>query len=398
MTPTAACALQWVGVVLLAAACIPGADDNQEPGSADQPGPAASTSREEPTVATGTPAPGKGERGYNQLPTCHGRATLLGTAGEDRIVGTRAEDVIVSFGGNDHVTRLRKGDRVCTGTGDDTVSDIDHWQVGIYLGPGDDRVTDAQDLAVVRGSAGDDLLILPITAVAVGLGPGSDILRVVPSGPPRFPFNIAYNSPCPDYVTAVRSMRVNLRRGWARGQGRDRLVNVHCVKGSRFGDTIVGSGYADDIDVRAGSDEVWSLDGNDVVYDDSYPGVGDIFHLGAGNDSAMSGGGPDRVYGESGNDFVETSYGADYLEGGGGADVLHASYRCDGGNSGGAGTADGLPNEVFGGPGNDHLTGDLGNDRIDGGSGIDEGHGGHEDRRIDWIESLERITVCETPF
>jgi Ca2+-binding RTX toxin-like protein len=57
-----------------------------------------------------------------------------------------------------------------------------------------------------------------------------------------------------------------------------------------------------------------------------------------------------------------------------------------------------LPNEVFGGPGNDHLTGDLGNDRIDGGSGRDAGHGGHEDGRADWIESLETIIVCQTPY
>ena len=44
--------------------------------------------------------------------------------------------------------------------------------------------------------------------------------------------------------------------------------------------------------------------------------------------------------------------------------------------------------------GNDFLTGDLGNDRLDGGSGLDGGHGGYEDGRIDWIESLERITAC----
>ena len=58
--------------------------------------------------------------------------------------------------------------------------------------------------------------------------------------------------------------------------------------------------------------------------------------------------GGDRVYGGPGNDFVEASDGPDYVEGDDGDDVLHASYRCDFGNSGGAGTVDRFPNELFG--------------------------------------------------
>ena len=381
MTRTAARVLGWVSAVLLVGGCATSADDEQEPGSADQPRSATSTPVEEPASATGTRAPAEGEAGYDQLPRCgQVRATLLGTPGDDRIVGTPTVDVIVTFGGDDHVSHLREGDRVCAGPDNDTVTDVNYGAL-VVLGSGDDRLT------------------LPLTGVVdVVLGPGDDTMRVVPGGPPRFPSDLAVNSPCVNYATAVRPVRVDLLHGWARGQGHDRLVNVHCVRGSRFGDIIVGSRYADDIDPDGGNDEVWSLGGNDTVYDNSSPGVGDIFHLGAGDDSAMSGGGPDRVYGDSGNDFVEAGAGADYLEGGDGNDALHAGYRCDGGNSGGAGTVDRLPNEVFGGPGQDHLTGDLGNDRIDGGSGLDSGHGGHEDGRIDWIESVERITVCDTPY
>jgi hypothetical protein len=355
---------------------------------------------EKPAAAAGRTAPKNGEPGYEQLPMCRGRhrATILGTRGDDRIVGTRALDVIVTFGGDDHVSRLRGGDQVCAGPGNDTVTDSSQGQVWLDLGSGDDRVTDVKNLSGVRGGPGDDRITLPITTIDVDAGPGDDTLRAVPGGPPHFPYNIAFNSPCIGYHTAPRPVHVDLFRGSAHGWGHDRLVNVHCVRGSRFGDTIVGSRYADDIDPGGGRDEVWSLEGNDTVYDNGYPGLGDVFHLGAGNDSAMPGGGSDRVYGDSGNDFVEAAAGADYLEGGEGHDVLHAGYRCDGGNSGGAGTVDHLPNEVFGGPGNDHLTGDLGNDRIDGGSCRDEGHGGHEDGRADWIESLETIIVCQTPY
>ena len=388
----------WVACALAATGCTGQPETRDDPRT--EPSRAAPPVVEESAPVTGKPAPKKGEAGYQQVPTCHGRqrATILGTARDDRIVGTRAVDVIITFGGDDHVSRLRKGDQVCAGLGNDTVTDIDHWQAWVDLSGGDDRVTQVKRVSGVRGGSGDDRLTLPIDAADVDAGPGDDTLRVVPGGRPHFPYNIAYNSPCMNYRTAQRPMHVDLLRGTARGMGHDRLVNVHCVQGSRFGDTIVGSRYADDIDAGAGSDEVWSLEGNDTVYDDSYPGVRDEFHLGTGNDSAMPGGGSDRVYGDSGNDFVEAGAGADYLEGGDGDDVLHAGYRCDGGNSGGAGTVDQLPNEVFGGPGSDHLTGDLGNDRIDGGSGLDEGHGGHEDGRIDWIDSLEKLIVCQTPF
>jgi Ca2+-binding RTX toxin-like protein len=307
-------------------------------------------------------------------------------------------DVIVTFGGDDRISRLRRGDRVCAGPGHDTVADIDHWQAWVDLGSGDDRVVDVKSVSVVDAGAGDDRITLPPDTTDVDAGRGDDTVRVMPGGPPRFPANIAYNSPCMIYRAARRPVHVDLSRGSARGEGRDRLINVHCVAGSRFDDTIVGSRHDDDIDAGRGNDEVWSLGGSDNVYDDSYPGASDVFHLGAGNDFAMPGGGADRIYGGSGNDFVEAGAGPDYLDGGEGNDVLHASYRCDGGNSGGAGTVDEWPNEVFGGSGNDHLTGDLGNDRIDGGAGVDEGHGGHEDGRIDWIESLERVVICETPF
>lgn len=396
MVAGAARVLVWLAAASAMVGCTVEPENRPEEPRTSSAAPAAT---EEPAAATGRPAPTKGEPGHDALPRCGGRrpATLLGTRGVDRIVGTRGVDVIVTFGGDDQVSRLREGDRVCTGPGNDTVTDVDgaYW---IDLAGGDDRVVHVEDPASIRGGAGDDRFTLPIDAIRVDAGPGDDTLRAVPGGPPRFPHDIAYNSPCMSYHASVRPVRVDLLHGWARGQGRDRLINLHCVEGSRFGDIIVGSRYADNIDVRAGTDEVRSLEGDDTVYDNSYPGVGDVFYLGAGNDSAMSGGGPDRVYGESGDDFVETGAGADYLEGGEGDDVLHASYRCDGDNSGGAGTVDRLPNEVFGGPGNDHLTGDLGNDRIDGGSGLDEGHGGHEDGRIDWIESLERTVVCWTSW
>ena len=51
-------------------------------------------------------------------------------------------------------------------------------------------------------------------------------------------------------------------------------------------------------------------------------------------------------------------------------------------------------NEVFGGDGDDFVSGDRGNDRLDGGPGTDSGTGGYYDGRIDWIESVERPSYC----
>jgi Ca2+-binding RTX toxin-like protein len=168
---------------------------------------------------------------------------------------------------------------------------------------------------------------------------------------------------------------------------------VRCLGLGRFADVVVGSRHSDSIDVGAGANRVWALAGRDGVFSDASFGD-DVFYLGGGNDSAMSGVGADRVYGGPGDDFIEAAGGPDYVEGGDGDDALHGSYRCDFGSSSGSGTVDHWGNELFGGPGDDYLAGDLGNDRIDGGPGLDRGQGGYRDGRIDWIESLERILRC----
>ena len=390
MARRAGCVLGWATAALVVVACSADPASEQRPGGSGG-APSGSTAVQEPPAATGSPAPRRGEPGFDALPKCFGaRATILGAAGDDQIVGTSRVDVIVTLGGNDQVSGLRHNDTVCTGSGNDTVTDVDHYGITIDLAGGNDRATGLAGLAEVHAGAGDDLLtISAAAATGVGLGPGDDSLRVLLDGRQHDP----YNTPCPYFRAALRPMRVNLLRGWARGQGHDRLFNVHCVLAGRFGDKVVGSADADDIDVGGGNNRVWSLGGKDVVYTNTGHGD-DVFYLGAGNDSAMSGMGADRVLGGSGNDFVEASYGPDHLYGGGGNDALHASYRCDFGSSAGAGTVDRFPNQVFGGLGYDYLTGDLGVDHLDGGPGADRGQGGYRDGQVDWIESVEKIVSC----
>jgi len=381
----------WVLAATVAALVGVGCEASSTPEREPAEPPASSASSAAADEETTRAAPQRGQPAPDALPRCFGRrATVVGTAGPDRVTGTPDEDVVVTRGGDDVVRGLRAEDRACTGSGADLVRDLDHWQVQVDLGPGDDRARDVAQLAVLWAGPGDDRVLVPTsTAVGVALGRGDDLLRARDDGARRRP----YNTPCVSYAAATGPVDVDLTRGRARGQGADRLVGVRCVFGTPWGDRIVGSPDSDDLDVGGGDNVVRAGSGDDVVYSNAAYGA-DVFHLGPGDDDAMPGMGPDRVHGGPGDEFVEAANGGDFVSGGPGDDVLHASYRCDFGNSGGAGTVDTYGNEVFGDGGDDYLTGDLGNDRIDGGPGSDRGQGGYRDGRVDWIESLETYVRC----
>jgi uncharacterized delta-60 repeat protein len=83
-------------------------------------------------------------------PRCGGkRATVVGTAGRDRLRGTRRADVIVGLGGNDSITGLGGNDIVCGGSGKDKLSG----------GDGKDRLDGGSGDDSVNGGAGNDRLI-----------------------------------------------------------------------------------------------------------------------------------------------------------------------------------------------------------------------------------------------
>lgn len=66
------------------------------------------------TISSGGAAP---------APTCAGKtATILGTAGPDRIVGTRGDDVIVGLDGNDRIQGGGGHDVICGGDGNDVLN------------------------------------------------------------------------------------------------------------------------------------------------------------------------------------------------------------------------------------------------------------------------------------
>ena len=80
---------------------------------------------------------------------CHGvAATIVGTAGDDKIIGTNKADVIVAGAGDDIVKGRGGDDVICDRDGDDVVRG----------GKGDDVLRGAAGADLVVGGAGTDLL------------------------------------------------------------------------------------------------------------------------------------------------------------------------------------------------------------------------------------------------
>jgi hypothetical protein len=101
-------------------------------------------------VNNGGAFPQPGPRQLIELvPTCAGRpATIIGTAGRDRLVGTRKRDVIAALGGPDIVKAGKGKDIVCAGPGRDRVAG----------GAGSDKLLGGKGRDTLRGGAGRDKL------------------------------------------------------------------------------------------------------------------------------------------------------------------------------------------------------------------------------------------------
>lgn len=279
---------------------------------------------------------------------CDGQvATVVGTPGADVLLGTPGRDVIAGLGGNDRISGGAGDDTVCGGDGADRLRG-DEGDDALFTGNArwiDNRAGSGFRPDRLDGGPGDDTL-------DIGREPASRSGHGV-SGV------ITFGSTADG---AVDGVVVDLAGRSAVGDGTDVVVPrdglrvvgtpaADVLRGSAFGEELLGQGGADTIHGRAG-DDILRADAGEPT-----PG-------GQGSDD-------DRLNGGPGKDLVTGSIGADFLRGGGGLDVVEAT---------GAG-----PGRIFGGPGDDFLRMTL--SRTTG--VVIDGNAGRDDVVLDAAERVE---------
>jgi Ca2+-binding RTX toxin-like protein len=255
-------------------------------------------------------------------------AIINGTSGDDTLNGTSSHDQIFGFGGNDILNGNGGNDTLDGGAGADTMTG----GIGndIYI------VDDIGDSVVE--AAGEGIDQVRTTLAAYALGADVEKLRFMGSGG----------------FTGTGNDLGNEIQGGASddtlsgGDGYDYLI------GSGGSDTLYGGADGDTLDGGSGADYLEGNAGDDVYLVDN---AGDTVVEASGE----------------GTDLVYTTL-ANYTLG---ANVENLDYNSFTGNF--AGTGNALDNDIYGGSGNDTLSGLDGNDELRGETGADTLDGGNGD-------------------
>jgi len=394
-----------------------------------------------------------GSEGNDLIDGRGGNDALLGNGGDDVLVGGPGNDYLSGGTGNDQLRGGAGSDSFEGGAGDDTIAGgaihdrINYSDLNFanYMGSTGGITMDLQTGIVQDGMGGTDTL----SDINFVMGSGHNDTMVGSSTSNLFeqfegmagndhidggaidPVTLS-NSNRVSYVSSAAAVNVDLGAGQAQdGFGTtDTLVNINHVRGSKFGDTLLGSDstLTEQFEGMAGDDHIDGRGGIDMArYDSGGPGGVNVnLALGTASDGQ---GGTDtlvNIEGVRGSRFDDVLTGSDtsaaaldfeFFIGNGGNDIIDGGGgydRVDFHNSltsvnvtlggTGAGTAmDGLGGidtlhnieAVRGSEYNDHLTGSdsgafesfegrAGNDYIDGRGGID---------RIDFSGDAGPVTV-----
>lgn len=229
--------------------------------------------------------------------------TLLGdAAGLNGFFGARGNDNVDGRGGRDIVDPGPGDDTVSGGDGDrDIVSFItsEHGMnvdltTGIATGEGTDLLTGFEEIFgsdlddVLVGDAGNNVITGGIGADDIQARGGDD--RLLGEG-----FIVAFNNDgnrddsldggdgtdTVSYAAAERSIFVDIANEEGRGEGNDTLTSIENVRGSSFGDVLIGDANANSLFGRRGDDVLEGAAGDDFL------------DGGPGSDRAMGGDGND---------------------------------------------------------------------------------------------------------
>jgi Ca2+-binding RTX toxin-like protein len=222
----------------------------------------------------------------------------------------------------------------------------------------------------VTGGTGNDLIdasgLTSTTGLTLNLGQGNDTYKMG-----RGNDVIDGGAGARDLIdlSHIGSITVvDLATGTASGAdvGNDSVTGFEDIKGGSGKDFLTGNGSDNTFYASAGDDVINGGGGSDT-YDASVWSEATTTNLALGYSSNSSGTSTltsiENVFGGSGDDFITGTSVANILRGGGGVDTINAGDGAD--------VIDGgANNDVLNGEaGNDLITGGLGNDTINGGAG-----------------------------
>ncbi len=315
-------------------------------------------------LAVATPsadADGRSER----APRCAGyQATLVGTNQTDTLRGTPGRDVVVARDGDDSIRTGRGSDLVCAGDG------FDH----VVLGRGRDRASGGDGDDTLVGSGDRDLLLGQKDVDALFGGRGDDelvggrgtglVVEALVGGRGDDRLVGGRGRDTAQYFDSKEGVVVDLRKGRATGNGRDRLVGIEGVVGSNAADLLIGDDRGNGLFGQGGNDRIVGK-GSGFTR-----GTEDVLSGDQGDDTLLGGRGGDvaaylrllrpvHVRLRAG---VAIGQGGDRLSG---VDSVWGSRFDD------RLVGDGADNTLLGFDGDDYLAGAGGTDVLDGGAGAD---------------------------
>ena len=332
-------------------------------------------------------ATGLGAGGFAAGDTLIGIENLVGSKFNDVLTGDAGANLISGGAGVDLVVGGAGADSLNGGADIDTVSYATSTagvtvNLGLGTGLGGDAESDTlSGFENLIGSNFADILFGDAGKNTISGGTGNDHLYGTGGGDT---FDGGAGLDWIDYRNSTAAVTVNLATGVGSGgfaQG-DTYVNIEDIRGSKFGDTLIGNDSANVIYAGAGTDIISGGGGNDMIYSG---GGYDIINGGAGTDtlsyvnswanvvaSLATGIG---AYGEASRDTIT---GIENLVGSKFDDTL---------------TGDAGVNRLTGGAGADALNGGAGDDTLIGGTGGDTLNGGDGQDTANYAAALDAVIL-----
>ena len=273
-----------------------------------------------------------------------GNDTLVGGTGNDLLDGQAGINVLDYHSQTSALSISLNGAAAGTAYGANIGTDTLYNMEVVLGGAGNDTIRGDNNGDTLFGNAGNDTLLGGNGNDTLNGGAGNDYID---GGAGQ---NVV------DYSLEAAGVTVNLLAGSANGStaGTDTLVNIEVVLGSASNDTLIANNSGNSLYGNAGNDTLVGGAGNDIL--DGGTGINQAYYGAATSNLviALNGAAAGTAYG--GGIGTDTLYNIEVAVGGAGNDSLIANPN--------------TATSLYGGAGNDTLTGGSANDLLDGGAGV----------------------------